>query len=293
MDELNNSKICKKCNIEKPFSEFYKRKGLKDGLNLYCKECHKNHYKDAKEKDPEEFEKHVRTYYKENKTRRKIVWENKTDEIEFNKQNIINKTCIRCEQEKPISEFGIKTESNDGFNHTCKTCNNIVTQLYRENNPESHKKSSRLHYKNNKEKFKAKQHIRDKTKHNEHNMKRYYSEPEFRIKKSVGSRIYQLLRKNKSTKFNKSVKYLGCPIKEYREFLENQFLPEMTWDNHGKIWEIDHIIPCDSFDLIIEEEQLKCFHYSNTQPLFKTTEIAESFGYIGYIGNRDKHNTIL
>ena len=50
-------------------------------------------------------------------------------------------------------------------------------------------------------------------------------------------------------------------------------------------------MPCDTFDLTIEEEQYKCFNYTNTQPLFKTTEIAESFGYIGYIGNRDKNKS--
>ena len=67
----------------------------------------------------------------------------------------------------------------------------------------------------------------------------------------------------------------------------------MNWSNHGTIWEIDHIIPCDSFDLTKLEEQEKCFHFSNLQPLFKTTEIAESLGYKGYIGNREKSNKIL
>ena len=62
----------------------------------------------------------------------------------------------------------------------------------------------------------------------------------------------------------------------------------MTWENHGIIWEIDHIKPCVSFDLSLEEEQKKCFHYINLQPLFKTTKIAESFGYINQIGNRNK-----
>lgn len=35
-------KKCCKCKVEKPESEFYKNKKMKDGLDYYCKECRKN-----------------------------------------------------------------------------------------------------------------------------------------------------------------------------------------------------------------------------------------------------------
>mgnify|MGYP003522388959 CR=1 FL=1 len=87
---------------------------------------------------------------------------------------------------------------------------------------------------------------------------------------------------------NKLKEYLGCSLIELKIYLEELFKPEMNWSNHGEIWEIDHIKPISSFDLNIIEEQRKCFYFSNLQPLFKTTEIAESFGYLNEIGNRDK-----
>jgi len=34
-------KICTKCKVEKPFSEFHKQKGRKDGYRSQCKECRK------------------------------------------------------------------------------------------------------------------------------------------------------------------------------------------------------------------------------------------------------------
>ena len=34
-----NTKICNKCGIEKPLSEFYNRTASKDGKDYYCKEC--------------------------------------------------------------------------------------------------------------------------------------------------------------------------------------------------------------------------------------------------------------
>ena len=62
----------------------------------------------------------------------------------------------------------------------------------------------------------------------------------------------------------------------------------MTWDNYGGYWHIDHIIPCCRFDLTKEEEQLKCFHYTNLQPLFAVTQIIDGIEYIGNI-NKGKY----
>lgn len=45
-----------------------------------------------------------------------------------------------------------------------------------------------------------------------------------------------------------------------------------------------------SLYLLNKEEQKQCFNFTNFQPLFKTTEIAKSFGYINEIGNREKSN---
>lgn len=69
------------------------------------------------------------------------------------------------------------------------------------------------------------------------------------------------------SKSAKSLELLGCSLEEYRNYLEIQFRDGMTWDNYGNYWHIDHKIPCSSFNLILPEEQRKCFNYTNTQPL--------------------------
>ena len=56
--------------------------------------------------------------------------------------------------------------------------------------------------------------------------------------------------------------------------LEKSFKPGMTRKNHGK-WHIDHIKPCASFDLTKPEEQAKCFHYTNLQPLWASENLAK------------------
>jgi len=43
----------------------------------------------------------------------------------------------------------------------------------------------------------------------------------------------------------------------------------MSWNNYTYIgWHVDHIKPCCQFDLSKPEEQAKCFHYTNLQPLW-------------------------
>jgi hypothetical protein len=69
---------------------------------------------------------------------------------------------------------------------------------------------------------------------------------------------------------------IGCEIDYLMYHLQHKFKKGMTWDNHGsgnngkgmKEWHIDHIKPCSSFDLSKPEEQQKCFHYTNLQPLW-------------------------
>ena len=65
---------------------------------------------------------------------------------------------------------------------------------------------------------------------------------------------------------------VGCTIKELKMHLESKFLKGMNWKNYGK-WHIDHHTPVVEFNLSKIEEQKKCFHYSNLQPLWATQNL--------------------
>jgi hypothetical protein len=56
------------------------------------------------------------------------------------------------------------------------------------------------------------------------------------------------------------------------DHLEKQFTEGMSWDNWGKgkdCWNIDHIKPLASFDMLDEDDLKECWHYTNLQPLWE------------------------
>jgi hypothetical protein len=105
---------------------------------------------------------------------------------------------------------------------------------------------------------------------------KYNSNNEFKIKSLLRRRLLNAVGKN--FKKGKAIEYLGCSIEEFKTHIAKQFKDGMAWDNHKvDVWHIDHIKPCDSFDLTKEEEQRICFHYSNMQPLWAKENYSKGY----------------
>jgi hypothetical protein len=151
-----------------------------------------------------------------------------------------SKRCIRCKLILPVHNFFIDKNSADLHTYYCKPCTKIITSESRD-------------------------------KINRRNRMRRSNEVELRIVGSLRSRVGALLRgKNKSIS---TLELVGCSSNELKEYLNPMLDENMSWDNYGSYWQLDHIRPCSSFDLTQESEQRKCFHYSNLQPLEKTANI--------------------
>lgn len=99
--------------------------------------------------------------------------------------------------------------------------------------------------------------------------KKIKENPTFRVAWLLRSRIVGGIKQKNGKKTNSATVLLGCSIKFARKHIEKQWNENMNWENHGKLWEIDHIIPISRFNLLDEEEQKKAFHYTNLQPLIK------------------------
>jgi hypothetical protein len=100
------------------------------------------------------------------------------------------------------------------------------------------------------------------------------SDPQFRVANNLRCRMNIALR-NVGLKRNLPLQRLiGCSVEQLIRHLESQFERGMTWNNRRQ-WDVDHIVPCAKFDLTKPEEQLKCFHFSNLRPLWRTKNIVK------------------
>lgn len=89
-------------------------------------------------------------------------------------------------------------------------------------------------------------------------------------------RIHVALRKTQ--KASHTLDLVGCTRSELVTHIESQFQPGMSWENR-RLWHLDHIRPCASFDLTDPEQQRLCFHFSNLRPLWAGDNLRKGSKY--------------
>lgn len=93
----------------------------------------------------------------------------------------------------------------------------------------------------------------------------------------VSCRIRKALGGDKNEKI---VEYLGCTIQEFKDHIESKFKPDMNWENYGTLWHIDHVVPIKYANPTVEDV-IERLHWTNTQPLYATENIAKGNRFIG------------
>ena len=125
----------------------------------------------------------------------------------------------------------------------------------------SHKEQKKIQRKNYQQNNKEQIRKQDR----EYRKQRRNIDINFKLKCYLRTRLSIALKKN--IKSESTMRLLGCHIDLLKLHLQSKFKPGMSFSNYGK-WHIDHIKPCVSFDLSKKSEQLKCFHWTNLQPLW-------------------------
>jgi hypothetical protein len=206
------------------------------------------------------------------------------------------KTCTRCGQEKPPTEFGRQAAKRDGLAPHCRACAATYERAperraaqaerlraARKIDPERFSRYERAKPKPNPEKARARkirwaaanpekvkaQWTRDNKRSSKRrsaaNTQRYRTSPEFRLVARLRARTRKAL--NGAGKPANTLALLGCTSGEFQAWVERQFVRGMSWDN-ADTWELDHHWPLSRFDLTDPRQIAKACHYTNIRPLF-------------------------
>ena len=112
---------------------------------------------------------------------------------------------------------------------------------------------------------------------------------QFKINQRIRTALWQNLKEQNLVKYKRTFEILPYTLEELMRHLEQQFIPEMIWDNYGE-WHIDHIKPLASFNFnSIEDPQfIECWSLSNLRPMWATKRIINGVEYEGNLNKGKK-----
>jgi len=241
------TKVCTKCNVEKDIDLFVTKKKSIDGHASECKECHntynRNQYIDNIDLSRERGRINAKNSYDRNPEKNR---KNASDWAKNNPQKA-KKTKDEYKKKNPDKVKAWKK----------------ADRIRRRDKIKEH---SKLYYQNNKKKINEKSKIRRN------------SSEQNKLKHNLTNRIRIVLKGLR--KGGHLHELTGCSIDFLKAHLESQFKDGITWANYGKGgWDVDHIIPCNAFDLTDINQQLACFNWRNLQPLWSKPNIAKGGRY--------------
>lgn len=214
------------------------------------------------------------------------------------------KICRECKQEKNIEQFNKKKQSKDGHDSLCKDCQKqydidrrknpkrveycrSYNKKYYQDNSEHLKKYQRNYYQDNKEHYyeyeKERNQKSERIEYTNQYNKKYRQEnleklrnfdrkrhEQNKLNRNFSTAIYNALKCNKAEQHWETL--VPYNLQQLKEHLELQFDENMSWDNYGEYWEIDHIIPQSLFNIKIAKDKdfQICWSLINLRPLEKS-----------------------
>lgn len=276
-----NYKYCSGGHLE-ILDQFNKDKYKKDGLCRFCKECGKIKSKEYREKNKEKLkEKRREKFLKEGEK----IREQKRNNREKHKDsyNLKMREKYKENRDEILDRRKIYREKN-------KERIKEQNKIYRENNKEKRRETDKKYRENNREKINAyrRKYVNERRRNDE----------SFRLRYNICDYLLKKLKKYNLKKTNSTLTYLGCDMEFFRRHISSFFTEEMSWDNYGKVWEIDHTIPCASWDHTDDFQLFCCWNYRNLRPMIKEENRSKGDNFSGdkkmkYINRMKKHYSQL
>ena len=100
--------------------------------------------------------------------------------------------------------------------------------------------------------------------------KRRESDINFKLICNIRTRTNKAFISQNIMKTNKTIDLLGCSREFFRRWIIHQLYGDMTIENYGITWQIDHCLAVSSFNLLDENDKKKCFNWVNLRPMYST-----------------------
>ena len=197
------------------------------------------------------------------------------------------KKCYGCQTVKSSDNFCKDRLGVGGLKNYCRECQRLQRKAQYDKNKDRELSQGREYKKKNalrigkRRKLYLKQNP-DKLKQ----WKRSYylkrrANPKNRLDDILAHAIKKRIRFSREMGTWKDI--LGYTIDELMTHLESRFTTQMSWDNYGSYWHIDHIRPKSwyEYDDIADTAFRECWSLTNLQPLEATLNCSKQDRYEG------------
>ncbi len=204
--------------------------------------------------------------------------------------NIQKQKCCKCKNFLSFDQFNKSVNQPNGLHRNCKPCRKQERQNCKEHISEKNKK----YYLENNEKLlkqnaeyrsiniisinKQRKEYRDREDvkiaiqkknmeylpiRNKNTKERRKTDKDFQLTEILRSKYHKMIKGNDTS----YIKIIGCGVETFKKWIEFQFEKDMNWENQGKYWHLDHILPINQFNFNNKSEIQTCFNWTNIQPL--------------------------
>jgi len=173
----------------------------------------------------------------------------------------IEKKCKKCINEKRTLTIGSKSKEK-----IASTAKQLKDKKYYLENKERIKARNNKYYAEKKATIRAqrKEYYKLHPEKLKEQREKFLSKIENRIALNLRRRTRTFLHSGKGWS-----DLLGCDIEHFISWLEFNFEKEetdMSLENYGKVWQLDHVYPLSKFDMKNEEDVKKAFNWQNILP---------------------------
>ena len=148
------------------------------------------------------------------------------------------KKCHVCENILLKSNFNKNTKSKDGLQSQCKFCVKDYNKNYYIKNRGSEVERRKKYNSRNREKI------------NESVKNKMQTDLNFKLASYMRNWLYEAYKAQNVRKTNKTFDLLGCSHSFFKNWIIHQLYGNMTLENYGSVWQIDHCLAVASFNLL-------------------------------------------